>query len=133
MATVEVFHHIHCLDKLRREISYRHYWEEVEGPAPGSAMHEAHTMHCIDVLAQALKCTGSVDIVTFNWVEGRSMMFPDFENQKVCRDFDAILGWVNANGVEMDNARLKAMTPPPDAIRVPNPFPRSHNHFSHRN
>ncbi|KAH8597064.1 hypothetical protein B0O99DRAFT_541572 [Bisporella sp. PMI_857] len=126
MASVEVFHHLHCLDKLRKEISYAHYWEKEEGPAPGGAMHEAHTSHCIDVLAQALRCTGSVDMITYNWVEGRSMMLPDFENNKVCRDFDAILDWTNKNGVLMDESRLRAMSPPPGALRVPNPLRISH-------
>lgn len=126
IASVEVFHHIHCLDKLRKEISYAHYWEKEEGPAPGRALHEAHTSHCIDVLLQSLMCTGNVDMITYNWVEGRSMMMPDFGNNKVCRDFDSLLGWVNENGVHMDESQLKAMKPPPGALRVPNTLHMSH-------
>ena len=126
MASIEVFHHVHCLDKLRKEISYKHYWEKEEGPAPGGKMHEAHISHCIDVLAQALRCTGSVDIITYNWVDGRDMMFPDFENHKVCRDFDALLGWVDENGVQMDESRYKAMKPPSGTQRIPNPFKMPH-------
>ena len=126
LGAIEVFHHIHCLDKLRKEISYKHYWEKGEGPAPGTAMHEAHTSHCIDVLAQALRCTGSVDIVTFNWVEGRDMMFPDFENNKVCRDFDTLLGWVDENGVKMGEDNLRALKPPAGALRIANPFDKGH-------
>jgi hypothetical protein len=126
IASIEAFHHIHCLDKLRREISYGHYWEKEEGPAPGSAIHEAHAMHCIDVLLQSLKCTASVDLVTFNWVEGRSMMMPDFANKKVCRDFDALLGWVGETGVAMNETQLRAMSPPPGARRVPNTLHPAH-------
>lgn len=120
LASVESFHHIHCLDKLRKEISYKHYWQDSEGPSPGSAMHEAHTSHCIDVLIQSLMCTGSVDMITYNWVEGRDMMMPDFNNNKVCRDFEAVLGWVNDNGVHFNETQIRAMKPPPDAVRVPN-------------
>ena len=127
MASIEVFHHIHCLDKLRREISYAYYWEEKEGPAPGGKIHMAHTSHCIDVLAQALRCTASIDMITYNWVEGREMMFPDFANNKVCRDFDALLGWVDKNGVQMGESQLRAMTPPSGARRIPNPFHMSHS------
>jgi hypothetical protein len=60
IAGVEVFHHLHCLDKLRREISYAHYHEAEEGPSPGSKLHEAHINHCLDVLAQALKCKQTI-------------------------------------------------------------------------
>jgi hypothetical protein len=122
MASVEVFHHIHCLDKLRREISYGHYWEGTEGPAPGSKLHQAHTAHCIDVLIQSLMCTGSVDMITYNWVEGRSMVMADFNNNKTCRNFDALLGWVNENSVTMNDTSLRALSPPPEAVRVPNEF-----------
>lgn len=94
-------------------------------------MHSAHTMHCIDVLLQSLKCTGSVDIVTFNWLEGREMMFPDFENQKVCRDFEGLRGWVNETGVVMDEDALKSLKPPEGVKRVKNPMDRTHAHMDH--
>jgi len=122
LASVESFHHIHCLDKLRREISYKHYWEKEEGPYPGSELHEAHTSHCIDVLIQSLMCTGSVDMITYNWVEGRDMMMADFNNNKVCKDFDAVLKWVDENGVRMNETQIRGMKPPPGAMRVPNEF-----------
>jgi hypothetical protein len=97
---MDVFHHLHCLDKLRREISYKHYHEAEEGPSPGSELHKAHINHCLDVLAQALKCTGSVDIVTFNWVEGHRMPQPDFNNKKVCRNFDKLRDWTVKNSID---------------------------------
>lgn len=59
IAQTEVFHHLHCLDMLRRETSYGEYYEAEEGPQPGGARHRAHIGHCLDVLAQAIKCTGS--------------------------------------------------------------------------
>ncbi|KAH8422004.1 dopa 4 [Colletotrichum scovillei] len=58
IAQTEVFHHLHCLDMLRREVSYEHYYEPKEGPRPGGAQHQAHIGHCFDILAQAIKCTG---------------------------------------------------------------------------
>lgn len=122
---MDVFHHLHCLDKLRREISYKHYHEADEGPYPGSELHEAHINHCMDVLAQALKCSGSVDMVTFNWVEGHRMPQPDFNNQKVCRDFEALRGWAVENGVDKQALELLGH-PPPDAVIVPEFRPRHH-------
>jgi hypothetical protein len=118
IAGMDVFHHLHCLDKLRREISYTHYHEKTEGPSPGSEIHEAHINHCIDVLAQALKCAGSVDIVTFNWVEGHRMPQPDFNNNKVCRDFDVLRDWAKENGIDGDEFFRVAREPPVGAVVV---------------
>jgi hypothetical protein len=124
IAGMDVFHHLHCLDKLRREISYTHYHEANEGPSPGSEIHEAHINHCIDVLAQALKCAGSVDIVTFNWVEGHRMPQPDFNNNKVCRDFDVLRDWAKENGIDGDEFFRVAREPPVGAVVVEEIRPR---------
>jgi hypothetical protein len=119
IAGMDTFHHLHCLDKLRREISYTHYHEAEEGPSPGSELHEAHIDHCLDVLAQALRCTGSVDMITFNWVEGHRMPQPDFNNNKVCRDFEALRHWAVENGVDSESFFKAADKPPPGAVIVP--------------
>ncbi|KAF2025185.1 hypothetical protein EK21DRAFT_104136 [Setomelanomma holmii] len=126
IAGMDVFHHLHCLDKLRREISYKHYHEAKEGPYPGSELHEAHINHCLDVLSQALRCTGSVDMVTFNWVEGHRMPQPDFNNRKVCRDFDALRDWTVESGIDGNTFFKVANKPPPDAVVVPELKPQHH-------
>ncbi|KAK6067395.1 hypothetical protein SCUP234_11649 [Seiridium cupressi] len=118
IAQTEVFHHLHCLDMLRKEISYAHYYASTEGPSPGGAQHVAHIGHCIDVLAQALKCTGSVDMITFNWVEEWSQPFPDFSNHKVCRDFDSLHEWVTRNSMDPFQ---KMTSPSPGQIVLPAP------------
>ncbi|KAK1673426.1 hypothetical protein BDP55DRAFT_670199 [Colletotrichum godetiae] len=124
IAQTEVFHHLHCLDMLRREVSYEHYYESKEGPRPGGAQHQAHIGHCFDILAQAIKCTGSVDMITFNWVENWEQPFPDFMNHKVCRDFDALLSWVNSNSMD-PNVFQEMKSPPPGWPVMPKPGPAS--------
>ncbi|KAI0592927.1 hypothetical protein F4775DRAFT_587173 [Biscogniauxia sp. FL1348] len=122
IAQTEVFHHLHCLDILRKETSYDHYYLAKEGPFPGGAQHQAHVGHCFDILAQAIKCTGSVDMITFNWVEEWKQPFPDFMNHKVCRDFDGLLAWVNQNA--MDPEVFQKMHTPPEGYKVlPAPGP----------
>lgn len=122
IAQTEVFHHLHCLDLLRKETSYAHYYAAREGAFPGGVQHRAHVGHCLDVLAQAIKCVGSVDLITFNWVEGWDQPFPDFANRKVCRDFDALHAWVTDHA--MDSETLQQMkTPPPGYTVLPAPGP----------
>lgn len=110
IAGIDVFHHLHCLDKLRREIAGKSTPED-------ATMHSAHISHCIDVLAQALKCSASVDMVTFNWVQGHRMPQPDFSNRKTCRDFEAVRKWTLDNGFE-GKKWLKEVKGPPDRAVV---------------
>jgi hypothetical protein len=100
VAQTEVFHYLHCLDMMRKKISYDHYFKDKFEANPAELVrHEAHIGHCIDVLVQHIKCTASTDVITFNWVEGWDQPFPDFKNQHTCRDFEGILEYVNANSV----------------------------------
>ncbi|KAJ9349439.1 hypothetical protein DTO282F9_825 [Paecilomyces variotii] len=121
LAQTEVFHLLHCLDMLRKEISYEHYYFPKFGNNP-DAQHQAHIGHCIDLLAQSIKCSSSVDVILFNWVEGWNQPFPDFKNRHVCRDFEALLDYVNDHSVPVEV--FQAMKEPPEGyVRLPEPAP----------
>ncbi|KAE8423615.1 hypothetical protein BDV36DRAFT_290289 [Aspergillus pseudocaelatus] len=115
LAQTEVFHLLHCLDMLRKEISYEHYYYPEFGNNP-DAQHTAHITHCIDILAQFIKCQGSVDVILFNWVGGWDQPFPDFMNKHVCRDFEALLAYVNENSLATEV--FQAMKEPPSDYPV---------------
>ncbi|KAK5946571.1 hypothetical protein PMZ80_000714 [Knufia obscura] len=122
IAQTDVFHHLHCVDMLRREIY--HPWSTLADAEKlrkgGDRQHWAHVGHCIDILAQAIKCSGSVDMIMFNWVEGWDQPFPDFATKKVCRDFDALLKYVNDNSIP--HKVFEAMKEPPEGyVRLPEP------------
>ncbi|GAB1211757.1 hypothetical protein ATERTT37_000881 [Aspergillus terreus] len=65
LAQTEVFHLLHCLDMLRKEISYEHYYFPKFGNLP-DAQHTVHIGHCVDLLAQFIKCQSPVDVILFN-------------------------------------------------------------------
>jgi hypothetical protein len=115
LAQTEVFHLLHCLDMLRKEISYEHYYYPEFGNNP-DAQHGAHITHCIDILAQYIKCQSPVDVILFNWVGGWDQPFPDFMNKHVCRDFEALLAYVNENSLAAEV--FQAMKEPPNGYPV---------------
>ena len=119
LAQTEVFHLLHCLDMLRKEISYEHYYFPKFGNNP-DAQHTAHIGHCVDLLAQFIKCQSPVDVILFNWVEGWDQPFPDFFNKHVCRDFEALLAYVNENSVPKD-VFLQMKVPPAEYPVQPDP------------
>ncbi|KAH8655477.1 tat pathway signal sequence [Xylariales sp. PMI_506] len=93
VAEVDVLHQIHCLNAIRRDVHWRHYFgnEYPDGVLPD--LHRVHTDHCIYIVLQNLMCSATADMVTNPWVEGQITPFPDFNINRKCRDFDAILDW----------------------------------------
>ncbi|RAL17387.1 oxidase ustYa family protein [Aspergillus homomorphus CBS 101889] len=112
---IDVFHQIHCLDWLRREAYFDHYYGKKWPPGtPPSDMHRTHISHCIYLLLQNLMCTANVDIYTHYWADAQLNAFPDFSVNHQCRDFDAVLRWQEENSVNVDE--FAAIRKPPDAV-----------------
>ena len=99
VAEVDVFHQIHCLDALRREIHFEHYHASQFPDGKPSALHRMHTSHCIYILLQNLMCSASVDVIVHEWRDVQRHPFPDFNINKKCRNFDAVLAWQEQHAV----------------------------------
>ncbi|RAH53763.1 hypothetical protein BO85DRAFT_442082 [Aspergillus piperis CBS 112811] len=111
---LDVFHQIHCLDWLRREAYFDHYYGKKWPPGtPPSDMHRTHISHCTYLLLQNLMCNANVDIYTHYWADAQLNAFPDFNVNHKCRDFDAILRWQEENSVNVDE--FAAIRKPPEA------------------
>lgn len=103
IAQVDVFHQIHCLNELRKEIHSDYYY----GPDfERSTLHIDHKKHCIHMLLQNLMCHADVEIIQHNWVhnakisEPQTRPFPDFNTVKMCRNFDSLLDWAKDSAVK---------------------------------
>ncbi|PYH99569.1 hypothetical protein BO71DRAFT_394050 [Aspergillus ellipticus CBS 707.79] len=103
---LDVFHELHCLDVLRREVHYDHYypqWPKSEGGAPED--HKVHISHCIYNLLQNIMCTASTDPFVHYWVDVNEEPYPDFSINRQCRDFESVLNWQIENSVPMRDYR----------------------------
>ncbi|KAF7585189.1 hypothetical protein BBP40_011806, partial [Aspergillus hancockii] len=115
IAWTEVFHLLHCVDILRRHISYNHYYGSGFGDET-ERDHHAHMSHCIEILAEDIKCSSKLDPILYVWVEGTKRPSPAFSNAHVCRDFVAVLNYINENAVPAEV--FDAMTEPPAGYEV---------------
>ncbi|GAB7336037.1 hypothetical protein MBLNU13_g08854t2 [Cladosporium sp. NU13] len=79
---IDVFHHIHCLDALRKEAYFEHYYGEryPGGLNDTSDFHREHLSHCIYLLLQNVLCSANTDVYTHVWVDNLEHPWPDFEN-----------------------------------------------------
>ncbi|KAK8094989.1 hypothetical protein PG997_001674 [Apiospora hydei] len=111
VAQVDVFHQIHCLNELRKEINFGYYYGadgRLNRPGGPPADHVEHKRHCLHMLLQNLMCHADVDVITHNWMHydvpdqpnrPAAEPFADFNVIKKCRDFEALLGWAQRNAV----------------------------------
>ncbi|THC95118.1 hypothetical protein EYZ11_005402 [Aspergillus tanneri] len=98
---IDVFHQLHCLDALRREAYFDHYYGQ---KYPGGfndtdQHHRYHLSHCIYMLLQNILCNANTDIYTHFWTDAVEHPWPDFNIPHKCRDFSAILDWQNKHAV----------------------------------
>lgn len=119
-AQIDVFHQIHCLNELRKEIYFDYYYSSGVKEKIGSGLlHQQHKQHCIHMLLQNLMCHADVDMVTHNWIhndrfyEPKTRPFPDFSLNRMCRDFDTLLKWV------MDKATVDEWEEKWNVLRIP--------------
>ncbi|KAK0509233.1 hypothetical protein JMJ35_008604 [Cladonia borealis] len=112
---VDVFHQIHCLNELRKEMHYQYYY----GDSPRTALHDAHKKHCLHILLQNLMCQGNVDVITHDWVETTARPYADFNILHQCRDFEALLDWQQQNKLENVRERFNSMAVPEGVVRLP--------------
>lgn len=101
-ARIDVFHQIHCLDALRREAYFDHYYgEKYTDYNATSKLHKAHLSHCVYYLLQNIMCQANLDVYTHIWTDTVVQPFPDFNITHKCRNFDAILDWQERNSLNL--------------------------------
>ncbi|KAK0124096.1 hypothetical protein ONS95_009080 [Cadophora gregata] len=119
VAELDIFHQIHCLNLLRNIAWVEYGRSEDHGKKPYSELHWVHVSHCTDMLMQTLMCQGSLDVLTFNWMETQEWPYPDFFVNRQCRDFDAIVKWQDEHSLPLMMGRN--LTRPEGAKEIPAP------------
>jgi hypothetical protein len=97
---LEVFHQLHCLNLLRMS-TYPDYYTKVEWSDTNDKPEKvrAHLDHCIEILRMNLMCLSDVNVFTFHKQPDKEGYWPDYESEHVCRNFDRIKDWANANAM----------------------------------
>ena len=63
--------------------------------------HSRRTDHCIELIRQALMCNADVGLITYDWVEGFELPFPNLNTRHTCRDFERIYEWYDRHKVPL--------------------------------
>ncbi|KAL2705643.1 hypothetical protein AAEP93_000893 [Penicillium crustosum] len=102
---IDAFHQMHCLDALRREARFDHYYgaKYPGGFNTTTEMHRLHLSHCVWLLAQNIMCSANTDVYTHIWTDTLDHAFPDFNIEHKCKNYDAVLAWQQKNALDEDN------------------------------
>lgn len=119
IAMLDLNHQLHCIDQLRRAAFRSDYPIDLEGPR--GDYHKEHWMHCVHILKQNVMCTGSTEVITYNWVETQRFPMPDFSVEKMCRNSQLLLDLQEREKITNLNKKREAMVRPEDAIVLPLP------------
>ncbi|KAI3554526.1 hypothetical protein CABS03_07788 [Colletotrichum abscissum] len=119
----EFSHQLHCVSLLRKAIYYNiDYYRETGFDFRGNdeQMIQTHIDHCIEILRQFVMCHADVGLVASHWVADANHPWPDFNTNKICKDFDGILEWTLSHqappGTEMIPKKphgVKVLATPP--------------------
>jgi len=107
MGSIEVFHQLHCLNMLRKFTYPKEYPEVQELWTTRPQFLRSHLDHCIEMIRQNLMCVADVGVISYDWVSGWEVPFPDFNTWHKCRNFDDILDWTTAHRVHIPTGHMK--------------------------
>lgn len=86
---LDVFHEIHCLNRIRKALYPDHYPEmRMDDPK-----NEEHISHCLDSIRQSLMCSSDVSTIVWQWNKTFHQAFPKGNVVHRCRDFEKIKEW----------------------------------------
>lgn len=97
---LSVFHVLHCLSVLRRNLYPHRYNVSLINPDGTVDYHKWHHVdHCLETVRRDILCHADTSATTWEWIEG-SQMSIRAETLHVCRNFDVISQWAYDRHVE---------------------------------
>ncbi|KAI8626643.1 hypothetical protein F5Y19DRAFT_445625 [Xylariaceae sp. FL1651] len=117
MATLEIFHQLHCLDLIRKYTHYTEYKSTLSLVDTDPDLSRNHIDHCIEIIRQSIMCHADTELIIFHWVEGVPNPYPDFNVWHTCRDPEQVLQMAKEREAPMKH-RVKK---PKDAVEMPTP------------
>ncbi|KAL7622857.1 hypothetical protein AAE478_006536 [Parahypoxylon ruwenzoriense] len=108
-----VYHHIHCLNNIRRLLSWDYYGPKLAGEKHMEGFSAEHSQHCIDTIRQALMCHANTGLYTSQWDEKTRMPSRNLNSNSVttCVRWDSLNDWARQRALRP--GQYKYQPPPP--------------------
>ncbi|KAI1115235.1 hypothetical protein F5Y14DRAFT_411574 [Nemania sp. NC0429] len=110
MASLEIFHQLHCLDLVRKFTVYKYAYYKTTGGVFDKSLEiqQNHIDHCLEIIRQVLMCNADTGLITFHWVANNPVAYPDFNTWHSCRDPEEVLALAKNHAAPMRQQVRKA-------------------------
>ncbi|PFH57164.1 hypothetical protein XA68_15424 [Ophiocordyceps unilateralis] len=98
LGTLNVFHEIHCLKRIKQYMYPDYYFPNMTDDA--REMNRLHNEHCIDFLRQSAMCHGDIGLLTYEWHDDYSIPVANATTHH-CVNWDKLNDWARARSVDM--------------------------------
>ncbi|KAG2068293.1 hypothetical protein BDR04DRAFT_1232907 [Suillus decipiens] len=106
MATLASTHLVHCVNLLRKT-SWLEYYDPMDEDFQNKpATVRKHIDHCIEMLRQDIMCHADVTMITWYWVEGHTVPYPNFNTRHRCRNFEKIVDWSLEHVIHIEESEV---------------------------
>jgi len=82
------------------------------------------TDHCIEMIRQNIMCNADVTMITWDWVQGHTIPYPNFNTRHQCRNYEKILDWAAEHAVHIDKSEVTRFE---DTVDIHLPFHLMHS------
>ncbi|KMQ49091.1 hypothetical protein A7D00_3153 [Trichophyton violaceum] len=99
IASLSVYHSLHCLKKVKRMMFKEHYYANKDEES--MAREIKHADHCVEYIRESLMCQPDLSLVTFRWInntaqhEDPTEFYPtNFDkDMHYCANWEHLDGW----------------------------------------
>jgi hypothetical protein len=89
---VDVFHTLHCINKIRMALDRDHYHDDLR---EGEHNTRLHVDHCLDYIRQMIQCKADLTPLPVYFSTGGNQTIPDFERVHICRNIWEVRRWAD--------------------------------------
>ncbi|KAJ7158962.1 hypothetical protein C8R43DRAFT_1124603 [Mycena crocata] len=97
IAELDVFHNLHCLNKIRMALDPDYYPEwrisTTNHWIPSQKNATQHVSHCVDWIRQTLQCSSDTSVIVWQWDDTQNRNTFRGDVAHTCRKFDKIQAW----------------------------------------
>ncbi|KAG2127970.1 hypothetical protein DEU56DRAFT_819681 [Suillus clintonianus] len=116
MVSLEVGHQLHCVNLLRKAS-----WVDYYGPIDISFQDSPkilrlHLDHCLEMIRQNIMCNADVTMITWDWVQGHKIPYPNFNTRHQCRNFEKIMDWHVEHAIHIEKSEVTRFE---DTVDIP--------------
>ncbi|KAG2126596.1 hypothetical protein DEU56DRAFT_915983 [Suillus clintonianus] len=105
MASMEYSHQLHC--NLLRKASWVEYYGPIDISFQDSPkIIRLHLDHCLEMIRQNIMCSADVTMITWDWVQGHSVPYPNFNTRHQCRNIEKIMNWNIEHAIHINESEV---------------------------